>query len=268
MYICKDNLNTIPTYYKKWFLKMPNNYVLKAVSIRDNWNEEDLKKAGNGDREEDNCRRCRKNYCRTQLVEDWLQCLRKGQEINWPSPPLPDITPGHSGRDGQSALIQVPACQRKKLDLKTKEVIFVGYSEDPNGYYFRDSSNPRSVQKSRDVTFFEDNFSQLKGNAVESVKQEPIILFDEQKQDETVVHQENNSICSDDENDYNSAESEETTSSEREEPAVDQQLQNLFYNRIPNITINGIRNISPDALKGLAERGCVSYHFSTPGVNG
>ncbi|KOB66112.1 Retrovirus-related Pol polyprotein from transposon TNT 1-94 [Operophtera brumata] len=95
--------------------------------------------------------------------------------------------------------------------------------EDPNGYYFRDSSNPRSVQKSRDVTFFEDNFSQLKGNAVESVKQEPIILFDEQKQDETVVHQENNSICSDDENDYNSAESEETTSSEREEPAVDQQ---------------------------------------------
>ncbi|KOB65481.1 MOB kinase activator-like 2, partial [Operophtera brumata] len=54
--------------------------------------------------------------------------------------------------------------------------------KDPNGYYFRDSSNPRSVQKSRDVTFFEDNFSQLKGTAVESVKQEPIILFDEEKQ--------------------------------------------------------------------------------------
>lgn len=125
---------------------------------------------------------------------------------------------------GCRALIQVPACQRKKLDLKTKEVIFVGYSEDPNGYYFRDSSNPRSIQKSRDVTFFENHFSQLKGNAVESVKTEPVILINEQQQDENEVRQEINSVCSDDENDYNSAESEVPTSPEQIEAAVDQQV--------------------------------------------
>lgn len=65
---------------------------------------------------------------------------------------------------GCRALIHIPSCHRKKLDVKAEEAIFVGYTEDPNGYYFRDARYPRRIIKSRDVTFFEDNFSSLKIN--------------------------------------------------------------------------------------------------------
>lgn len=65
---------------------------------------------------------------------------------------------------GCRALIHVPECQRKKLDMKAVECIFVGYSDDPNSYMFRDAEYPRRFTKSRDVTFFEDCFTGLKNN--------------------------------------------------------------------------------------------------------
>lgn len=57
---------------------------------------------------------------------------------------------------GCRALVHVPSCERKKLDLKAKEFIFVGYSEHVNSYLFRDAQVPKRLVKARDVTFFED----------------------------------------------------------------------------------------------------------------
>ncbi|KAI8421244.1 hypothetical protein MSG28_008301 [Choristoneura fumiferana] len=63
---------------------------------------------------------------------------------------------------GCRAFIHVPECNRKKLDMKASEHIFVGYSEDPRSYFFRDIRYPRRLVKSRDVTFFECDFQDLK----------------------------------------------------------------------------------------------------------
>lgn len=65
---------------------------------------------------------------------------------------------------GCRALIHIPQCNRKKLDMKAEEAIFVGYTEDPHTYLFRNASNTRRLVKSRDVTFFENSFSTLKTN--------------------------------------------------------------------------------------------------------
>lgn len=46
--------------------------------------------------------------------------------------------------------------------------VFVGYTEDPNTYFFRNSSCLRFWQKSRDVTFFEDCFLTLNNRNVKN----------------------------------------------------------------------------------------------------
>lgn len=47
---------------------------------------------------------------------------------------------------------------RKKLDSKSKQYIFVGYCEESKGYRLVDPENPTTCIKSRDVVFFENKF--------------------------------------------------------------------------------------------------------------
>lgn len=56
---------------------------------------------------------------------------------------------------GCRAFVHVPINERSKLDKKTKECIFLGYSEDEFGYRLWDPRD-RKVVRSRDVVFFED----------------------------------------------------------------------------------------------------------------
>jgi transposase InsO family protein len=60
---------------------------------------------------------------------------------------------------GCRALLHVPKEERKKWDSKTKEYIFVGYSENKKSYKFRDITYPRKIVHGRDVIFKEENFS-------------------------------------------------------------------------------------------------------------
>ncbi|KAL0859708.1 hypothetical protein ABMA27_010070 [Loxostege sticticalis] len=82
-------------------------------------------------------------------------------------------------------LIHIPACHRKKLDVKAHEVIFVGYSENPGTYIFRDPTNPRKVVLSRDVTFFENCFTGLKQRQTEPEAQsDSVLLFEDARETE------------------------------------------------------------------------------------
>lgn len=57
---------------------------------------------------------------------------------------------------GCQAHVLIPKEKRKKLDSKTKTVLFVGYSEGTKGYRLIDPRNPRSIIVARDVVFSED----------------------------------------------------------------------------------------------------------------
>ena len=56
---------------------------------------------------------------------------------------------------GCKACVHVPKDERSKLDVKTKQCIFIGYGQDEFGYHFY---NPiyKKLIRSRDVAFFED----------------------------------------------------------------------------------------------------------------
>jgi len=57
---------------------------------------------------------------------------------------------------GCRAFVHVPNHDRKKLEPKSKEYIFVGYCNETKGYRLADCENPRRVIKARDVIFLED----------------------------------------------------------------------------------------------------------------
>ena len=88
----------------------------------------------------------------------------------------PDLS--HLRIFGCRAMVHIPCAQRKKLDMKASECIFVSYTNDTNVYLFRDSKNPRRRFKGRDVTFFENSFSNLKELPQENLSV-PIILTTE-----------------------------------------------------------------------------------------
>jgi hypothetical protein len=52
--------------------------------------------------------------------------------------------------------VHVPNHDRKKLEPKSKEYIFVGYCNETKNYRLADCENPRRVIKARDVIFLED----------------------------------------------------------------------------------------------------------------
>ncbi|KAH0695864.1 hypothetical protein KY289_013346 [Solanum tuberosum] len=56
---------------------------------------------------------------------------------------------------GCKACVHVPKDERSKLDVKTKQCIFIGYGQDEFGYRFYDPIDKKLI-RSRDVVFFED----------------------------------------------------------------------------------------------------------------
>ena len=66
-----------------------------------------------------------------------------------------DVSYKHLRVFGCRAFVHIPRDERSKLDKKTKQCIFLGYSEDALGYKLWDPVD-RKVLRSRDVVFFED----------------------------------------------------------------------------------------------------------------
>ena len=56
---------------------------------------------------------------------------------------------------GCRAFVHVPRDERSKLDSKTKQCIFLGYSNEEFGYRLWDPTTKKII-RSRDVVFFED----------------------------------------------------------------------------------------------------------------
>ena len=56
---------------------------------------------------------------------------------------------------GCEACMHVSKDERSKLDVKTKQCIFIGYGQDEFGYHFYNPIDKKLI-KSRDVAFFED----------------------------------------------------------------------------------------------------------------
>ena len=51
--------------------------------------------------------------------------------------------------------MHVPKDERSKLDVKTKQCIFIGYGQDEFGYHFSGPIDKKLI-RSRDIVFFED----------------------------------------------------------------------------------------------------------------
>ena len=56
---------------------------------------------------------------------------------------------------GCKTCVYVPKDERSKLDVKTKQCIFIGYGQDKFGYHFYDPID-KNLIRSRNVPFFED----------------------------------------------------------------------------------------------------------------
>lgn len=79
---------------------------------------------------------------------------------------------------GCRAYVNVPACDRHKLDPKAKQYIFVGYCDDNKSYRFRDPINVRKSIKGRDVVFLENCFSDTVPKKNESPGRDIILSSD------------------------------------------------------------------------------------------
>ena len=66
-----------------------------------------------------------------------------------------DVSYDHLHVFGCKAFVHIPKDERSKLDLKTRQCIFVGYGLDEFGYRFYDPVVKKLV-RSRDVVFMED----------------------------------------------------------------------------------------------------------------
>ena len=66
-----------------------------------------------------------------------------------------DVFYDHLKVFGCKACVHVPKDERSKLDVKTKQCIFIGYGQDEFGYRFYDPIDKKLI-RSRDVVFFED----------------------------------------------------------------------------------------------------------------
>ena len=56
---------------------------------------------------------------------------------------------------GCKACVHIPKDERSKLDVKTKQFIFIGYGQDEFGYRFYDLIDKKLI-RSCDIVFFED----------------------------------------------------------------------------------------------------------------
>ncbi|KAJ8492242.1 hypothetical protein OPV22_013963 [Ensete ventricosum] len=89
-----------------------------------------------------------------------------------------DVTYRHLRVFGCRAFAHVPNNERSKLDGKTKDYIFLGYSHDQFGYRLWDPEK-QMVFRSRDVVFFEDQtIKDLKNEAPAKTSAEGFIDYD------------------------------------------------------------------------------------------
>ena len=66
-----------------------------------------------------------------------------------------DVSYDHLKVFGCKACVHIPKDERSKLDVKTKQCIFIGYGQDEFEYRFYDPIDKKLI-RSRDVVFFED----------------------------------------------------------------------------------------------------------------
>ena len=116
-----------------------------------------------------------------------------------------DVSYDHLKVFGCKACVHVPKDERSKLDVKTKQCIFIGYGQDVFGYLFYDPIDKKLI-RSRDVVFFEyqtiediDKTEKLDSRTNESLDVDPIPIIDtssahegtqgnDQDNDESVEH--------------------------------------------------------------------------------
>ncbi|KMQ86103.1 retrovirus-related pol polyprotein from transposon tnt 1-94 [Lasius niger] len=75
-----------------------------------------------------------------------------------------------------NAFAHIPKELRKKLDPKSQELIFVGYSNETKGYRLINPKNPRKIITSRDVKFIESKFPIKKNVHEDTEKPEEILM--------------------------------------------------------------------------------------------
>lgn len=83
----------------------------------------------------------------------------------------------------------IPNALRKKFDRKSKQYIFVGYSERTKGYRLFDINKPGHIIISRDVVFFENRF--LHENDIQTPVIPPSILTSEESPEDQITEDEN-----------------------------------------------------------------------------
>ena len=70
-----------------------------------------------------------------------------------------DVSYDHLRVFGCKAYVHIPKDERSKLDMKTRQCIFVGYGQDEFGYRFYNPVTKKLV-RSRDVVFMENQIIQ------------------------------------------------------------------------------------------------------------
>lgn len=75
-----------------------------------------------------------------------------------------NIDLGHLRVFGCIAFSLIPEHKRSKLDAKSKQYIFVGYSDTTKGYRLTDPKNPKRIIHSKHVEFLEGKFLKDSGN--------------------------------------------------------------------------------------------------------
>ena len=88
-----------------------------------------------------------------------------------------DVSYGHLRVFGCKAFVHVPKDERSKLDVKTRQCIFIGYGQDEFGYRLYDPVEKKLV-RSRDVEFIEDQTIKDIDKAEKSQSQESSDLTD------------------------------------------------------------------------------------------
>lgn len=112
---------------------------------------------------------------------------------------------------GCEAWVQIPAEKRKKMEVKSRKMVFVGYSNQHKAYRFLDTGSDR-ITISRDVKFVED--LQMNKNLDEKVIRENVVSVETNVELEPLVK---NDEEPDQENDILENESDEEQYSEEEE---------------------------------------------------
>ena len=66
-----------------------------------------------------------------------------------------DVSYSHLRVFGCKAFVHIPKVDRSKLEMKSRQCVFIGYGHDEFGYRFYDPVE-RKLVRSRDVVFMED----------------------------------------------------------------------------------------------------------------